>query len=153
MGLGQIPLNIELKQDDYTVCCIHSVVLMQSHLQETEIISSSWQLTGSVSLYRNLVFDCAFYQQLIQLYNLGASRTSAQWMVNKNCAKNRGLLKEELYNGCSLCELPKATDDICLQKLWGSMCCLFVCLHCVECLHVLFVILYDLFSSYMLVVK
>ena len=27
MGSGQIPLNIELKQDDYTVCCIHSVVL------------------------------------------------------------------------------------------------------------------------------
>ena len=26
VGLGQIPLNIELKQDDYTVCCIHSVV-------------------------------------------------------------------------------------------------------------------------------
>ena len=26
VGVGQIPLNIELKQDDYTVCCIHSVV-------------------------------------------------------------------------------------------------------------------------------
>ena len=26
VGLGQIPLNIELQQDDYTVCCIHSVV-------------------------------------------------------------------------------------------------------------------------------
>ena len=26
VGSGQIPLNIELKQDDYTVCCIHSVV-------------------------------------------------------------------------------------------------------------------------------
>ena len=27
VGSGQIPLNIELKQDDYTVCCIHSVVI------------------------------------------------------------------------------------------------------------------------------
>ena len=27
VGSGQIPLNIELKQDDYTVCCIHSVVM------------------------------------------------------------------------------------------------------------------------------
>ena len=26
LGSGQIPLNIELKQDDYTVHCIHSVV-------------------------------------------------------------------------------------------------------------------------------
>ena len=26
VGSGQNPLNIELKQDDYTVCCIHSVV-------------------------------------------------------------------------------------------------------------------------------
>ena len=26
VGSGYIPLNIELKQDDYTVCCIHSVV-------------------------------------------------------------------------------------------------------------------------------
>ena len=26
VGSGQIPLNIKLKQDDYTVCCIHSVV-------------------------------------------------------------------------------------------------------------------------------
>ena len=26
LGSGQIPLNIELKQDDYTACCIHTVV-------------------------------------------------------------------------------------------------------------------------------
>jgi hypothetical protein len=27
VGLGQNPWNIELKLDDYTVCCIHSVVM------------------------------------------------------------------------------------------------------------------------------
>ena len=26
VGSGQIPLNIKLKQDNYIVCCIHSVV-------------------------------------------------------------------------------------------------------------------------------
>ena len=26
VGSGQIPLNIELKQDDSTVCCSHTVV-------------------------------------------------------------------------------------------------------------------------------
>ena len=28
VGSGQIPLNIEVKQDDYTVCCSHTVVLV-----------------------------------------------------------------------------------------------------------------------------
>ena len=32
VGSGQIPLNIELKQDDYTVCCIHSVVWGQGKI-------------------------------------------------------------------------------------------------------------------------
>ena len=31
VGSGQIPLNIELQQDDRTVCCSHTVVMGHKH--------------------------------------------------------------------------------------------------------------------------
>ena len=35
-------------------------------------------------------------------------------------------------------EKPGSTDNFCPLKQWDSMCCLFVYLHCIECLHVLY---------------
>ena len=40
VGLGQIPLNIELKQDDYTVCCSHTVVRADFLIQQLWLICS-----------------------------------------------------------------------------------------------------------------
>ena len=42
VGSGQIPLNIELKQDDYIVCCSHTVVgqweaLQKPHFKATTV--------------------------------------------------------------------------------------------------------------------
>ena len=34
MGSGQIPLNIELKQNDYTVCCSHTVVVHEDEARQ-----------------------------------------------------------------------------------------------------------------------
>ena len=43
VGSGQIPLNIELKQDDYTVCCIHSVV--DNTLPNGYVSRGQWMLS------------------------------------------------------------------------------------------------------------
>ena len=69
----------------------------------------------------------------IQLYNLMCIWHLCPIKALKNTAtKTLPFYKEELEKSCSYCELPEATDDICLPKLWCWIHCLFVCLHCVR---------------------
>ena len=57
VGSGQIPLNIELKQDDYTVCCSHTVVwsLLTGLFRSVLLEMSIWTyLSGPVYLYPSI---------------------------------------------------------------------------------------------------
>ena len=55
MGLGQIPLNIELKKDEYTVFCSHTVVdpLHQEYLTEAATSEALWELEGQMLARKN----------------------------------------------------------------------------------------------------
>ena len=55
VGLGQIPLNIELKQDNCTVCCSHTVVprlrrsTLITYLNQSQSISSHFDQSNPPS--------------------------------------------------------------------------------------------------------
>ena len=78
VGSGQIPLNIKLKQDDYTVWCIHSVVNFMASLNKT-----LWDLEALLALSCSASFiqpngvssthsqKCVFLLKLRTELNLG----------------------------------------------------------------------------------
>ena len=64
---------------------------------------------------------------------LGTIKCSAKILVHE---KHNEKLNLFLLPINTFYELPGSTDNFCLLKVWDSKCCLFVYLHCIECLYV-----------------